>query len=182
MIKQISVTFEFDPETQFVSNLNCFVDGIEKKKPAATRKKKNTELEPEALVIREANRLVFNNKCYLDMALSTEDRIIIKYEKVNNKRIPIIGTDSSFNEEGSGNKVTKAQTTSYRGKVNTVLAEYGETFRIKPYSEGLWELVSNENPDEKTYDTIVEKAEKLDVEITTTDDEKIEIDELTFTL
>lgn len=180
MIKQITVTFEFDPETELVSNLTTFVDGIEKKK--RTTKKAPTKeivMEDEAILIREDNKLVLNNKCAADLDVKPEDRIIIKYEKVGKTRLPIIGSDLSFEEEGSGNKVTKSNTVTYRGKANTVLAEYGTTFKLKEFKPGIFFLESTEP---KTLEQVEEMAENVEPDLLTEDDDTIEIQELTFKL
>lgn len=183
MIKQINVTFEFDSDSGLVSNVHSFVDSVEQKKKTTRKLSKDKEeiIELEAIITREDNKIVFNNKAYNDLELSPESRVIIKYEEVGKKRFPIIGTDISFNEEGSGNKVTKTKTVSYRGKVNTILSEYGTNFKLEPYNDGIWKLVSSDLS-EKTYEEVIDQAENLDVDILTTDDSTIEIDELTFKL
>lgn len=191
MIKNVNVTFTFDTETDTVSNVNCFVDGIEKKKKT-TRKKKDeaVELEDKAILTLESNKIVFNNRAISDMQIEYENRIVIKYEKFGNRRMPIIGKDTSFDEEGSGNKVTKSNTVTYRGKANTVLAEYGTEFELVPYidgpyKEGVWRMVSlNEGivSTPKTLDFQIKDAEKIEPEILTEDDSNFDIDELTFQL
>ena len=198
-MKQVSVTFEFDPTTELVSNLKCFVDGIEKKKTTtrSSKKKEDIVLEDEPIVKLEETKISFNNKCVADMELKWEDRIIIKYEKIKGvkKPVPLIGKDISFDQEGSGNKLTKTNTVAYRGKANTVLAEYGNEFTIQPYlegswanSEGIYKLVPISNvadvncTDDNSYEEIVKEAENIDLTVFTKDNENIEIDEMTFKL
>ena len=41
---------------------------------------------------------------------------------------PIIGREELF--EGSGNRLTKSNTISYRGEQNTILREYGTCFKL----------------------------------------------------
>ena len=145
MIKKVNVSFDFDPETNTVKNVNCFVDGVEKVKKTTTSKKtkdKKEELESTSLITLDSNKLVFNNKAISDMEIEYEDRIVIKYEKIGKENLPIIGKDLAFDEEGSGNKVTKSNSVSYRGKVNTILSEYGTEFELVPYKEGIWRMVS----------------------------------------
>lgn len=183
MVKQVSVTFEFNPETEEISNLSCFVDGVEKKKKTTRSVKKEKEiiLEDQAIITLEANKLVFNNKAVQEMGLLYEDRIIIKYEQPNKnvKPAPIIGKDVDHGEEGSGNKLTKTNTVSYRGNANKILATYGSEFTIKFNRDGLWELVSLNKKEEDVF-TTQSVAENLDVTILTDGDESIEIDEMTF--
>jgi hypothetical protein len=182
MVKQVTVTFEFDPETELVSNVHAFVDGVEKKK-TTTRKAPTKEIimEAEAIIVREDNKLVLNNKCAATLEVKAEDRLVIKYEKIGKKRVPIVGTDLAFGEEGSGNKVTKSNTVTYRGKANTVLAEYGVTFKLEEYKPGIWKLVSDDMPP-KDEEEAQEMAEEVEANLYTQDDDTTEIDELTFKL
>ena len=58
-IKQVTVTFNFNPETLVCDNINTFIDGIEVKKKT-TRKissKKDEVMEDEPLITREQNRI-----------------------------------------------------------------------------------------------------------------------------
>ena len=186
MVKQVTVTFEFDPETEFTSNLKCFVDGVEKKKKTTrTSKPKDIVLENEAIVTLEANKLVFNNKCTVDMELEWQDRVIIKYEKFNGKLNPVVGKDISFDQEGSGNKVTKTNTVAYRGKANTVLAQYGTEFEIAVWKEGIWKLIPKSGGDENlTYKEVVDQVEeKIDITVITDEGTpEIPIEEMSFKL
>jgi len=189
MNKQFTVTFELDEETLNVSKLTCFVDGVEKKKTTtrkASTSKKEIVLEDESIITREDNKLVFNNRAVQEIGLAPEDRVIIKYElNKGSDKFPIIGKDVDWNEEGSGNKVTKTFTVTYRGKVNTILSEYGSTFNIIAHGDGLWKLVAKdapENKNPKTYEELVEDIEKVDFSVLTSDDQDNEIDEMTFKL
>lgn len=187
MNKQVTVTFEFDPTTEITSNLKCFIDGIEKKK-VTTRSQKPKEiiLEDEAIVTLEANKIAFNNRCTAQMGLEWQDRVIVKYEKFANvsKPMPIIGKDLSFDQEGSGNKVTKTNTIAYRGKANTILAQYGTEFTLEFYKDGIWKLITKTGGDDTmTYEKVVEQAEEIDVVVITDEGtEEIPINELGFKL
>lgn len=178
MIKQVVVTFEFDPETELVSNLICIVDGIEKKKKTTPRKKKEEIVEEMAavsLITLEESKLVFNNRAVADLELEYEDRIVIKWEKVGKKLIPVIGKDEAFDEEGTGNKVTKTNTIGYKGKQNAVLAEFGNQFTIEVYKEGIWKLISTTNPN--TSKVVEEKVKQIKpILVKEKEDDGIEID------
>ena len=190
-MKQVIVTFNFDPETEMVSDVKCTVDGIEKKKKT-TKKVKEVieEMSTEALITLESNKLVFNTKAIADMAIEYEDRIVIKWEKEEGKgktMIPIIGKDISFDEEGTGNKVTKSNTVAYKGKSNIVLSEFGSEFKIVPYREGVWKLVSTStngtisNPT-TPLEEVLEEADETETDLLVDTDENTEIDPLTFQL
>lgn len=185
MLKQVTVTFNFDPETEFVSDLTCFVDGVEKKKKTTkSAAKKEVVLEDEAIITLEPTKLIFNNKCVADMGIEYQDRIVIKYEKLNKEKkpTPLIGKDISWDAEGSGNKITKTNTVSYRGNANKVLAEYGTEFTIEPYKEGIWKLVSKDPKTVLAYEDVQEQAEEVDIPVFVDDDDMSEIGEISFKL
>lgn len=185
MVKQVVVSFEFDPETELVSNIQCVIDGIEKKKKT-TRKKAEVveEMAKEALITLEAAKLSFNNKVVADMGLEYEDRIVIKWEKKGKTLFPIIGKDSAFDEEGAGNKITKSNTIGYKGKQNAVLAEFGSIFTIEPYKEGTWKLISTTSPiTSKTLEETVKAVSKVEPILITEDgDNDIPIELTSFIL
>ena len=189
MTKQVSVTFEWDGET--ASNLTCFIDGIEKKKKTTrtTKKKEDEVLADKDIITLEENKLVFNNRCVDTMELEWKDRVVIKYEKFSKEKgakpMPIIGKDVSFDEEGSGNQVTKANGISYRGKANTILREYGDEFTLEVHKGDIWKLVSTSGGNENlTYEETVDKAEEIDITVLTDEGhgEDKKIDEMTFKL
>jgi len=190
MIRQVTVTFNFDPNDEIpVSDLTCWIDGVEKKKKTTRSVKtevKNEVLENEAIIKLEASKISFNNKAVADMGLKYQDKIIIKYKVINGskKPLPLIGTDEAFDEEGSGNKLTKTNTLSYRGKANTILSEYGTEFTIEEYSDGIWKLVStNKKKEPSTYEEVEKEADDLDITILTdNEDDTDEISEMTYIL
>lgn len=187
MVKQVTVTFEFDPAEELVSNLKCFVDGVEKKKTTTRSSKKKEEpvMEDEAIITLDPGKLILNNKAVADMELAYQDRVIIKYEKVKGSKllIPTIAKD-----EEAGNKLTKTNTVAYKGNQNKILAEFGTEFGIEPYQGDIWRLVPKnagkkpivEVSKEDTYEDVIAAAEEIDLTIITEDDENIEIDEMMF--
>jgi hypothetical protein len=187
MNKQIMVTFNYNSDTDTVSDVKCIIDGIEKKKRTTKKVKDIVEDNSDPLITLEANKLVFNNNAILQMNLAYEDRVIIKYEKKNNKIFPIIGKDLSFDEEGSGNKVTKSYTVGYRGNANTILSEYGTEFTIEEYKEGIWKLISTDNnlTNDKVTDSIeilIEKADNVEADLLIEGDENYKIDDFNFVI
>ncbi|MGV8961921.1 MAG: hypothetical protein ACOH2V_00890 [Candidatus Saccharimonadaceae bacterium] len=190
MIKNVVVTFEFDTETDTVTKVNCSVDGVEKKKRTTTKKSAVVEeMANTPLITLEATKLVFNSKSIADMEIEYEDRIVIKWEMQDKtKLIPIIGKDSAFDEEGSGNKITKTNTVGYRGKQNVVLAELGSEFTIEPfvtkkYPEGIWKLISTINPNaSKSLEETIKKVARVEPILIVSEGEDKKIDEMTFNL
>jgi hypothetical protein len=188
MTKQIIVTFDFDSETNSVSNVQCTVDGVEKKK-RTTKKKSEVEEEmaAEAVITLEPNKLVFNNKAAADLDIKYEDRIIIKWtpNKKTKKLYPVIGKDVAFDEEGSGNKVTKSNTITYKGKSNTMLAELGTSFTLINGDNGIFELSplnGSINNAPQSLEETIEVAELVEPDLLVDLDETTEIDEIKFKL
>ena len=186
MIKQVNVTFDFDMETETVSNIKCSVDGTEGKKKTTTTKKVKDIVEDtstESLISLEASKLTFNGKAIAEMAIEYEDRIVIKWIKEGKGMIPVIGKDLAFGEEGTGNKVTKSNSIAYKGKSNTVLAEKGSEFKILPYKEGIFKLISTaENTESIELDAVIEIGEATEPELIVESDEITPIEELGFVL
>lgn len=145
MIKKVSVTFDFDIETEAIENLECVVgEAIAKaakprKAPAAKKPKEDDEDEPKVRL--ESNKLLLNSKAADALGVVYGHRIILKYTVEGDRRIPMIGTDEAWDEEGNGNKVTKANTVPYRGNQNTILAEYGTEFDIELSEGGIFKLL-----------------------------------------
>lgn len=186
MIKQITVTFDFNSETEEVSNVK--VVGSSEKKKATTKKIKDvaTDNATDSIITLEPNKLIFNSKAISEMEIEYEDRIVIKWEKEGKKMIPIIGKDLAFDEEGSGNKVTKSNSIAYKGKANAVLSELGTEFSIVAYRDGIWKLVATEegavNAENLSLEQVIESAENVEPELIVEGDEDTEIDELQFKL
>jgi hypothetical protein len=177
MVKNVIVSFDFDSETETITNVQCTVGGVEKKKRASRKKEPvEEELAAQSIITLEPTKLVFNNRAVLDMELTHEDRVFIKWEKYKKTLIPIIGKDDE-----SGNKLTKTNTVGYKGKQNAVLAEHGTVFTIEPYSENTWRLLSIDGEQISKVVQETEKVTKIEP-ILNIDDDTSEIDSFKFTL
>ena len=149
--------------------------------PKSTSKKElaNTG-EPELVLL--------DNKCMLTqsaielLGVSPGDQIDIKYEKQGNLLVPVIGSNTNFGTK-SGNKLSKSNTVSCRGKVNEELSKYGTKFKLKehPSKPGIY-FLTNENtvsdtnnediefPDDTTEDDLMsldldDLADSIDFEL-----------------
>lgn len=184
MIKQINVTFEFDPETETVSNLECSIDGVEKKK---TRKKSEviTEMAAEAILTLEEKKLIFNNKAIADMNISAGDRIDIVWEAKDKKSKLMVPKIIVSDEDGTGNKLTKSGTIAYKGKQNVVLSEFGSEFTVALRKDGAWDLIPTKNStikESSSLEEAIETAEEINADLITDDDDELELDNLAFSL
>jgi len=184
MIKQINVTFEFDTETEEVSKMKCSIDGVEKKK---TRKKSEVieEMADTALLTLEEKKLVFNNKAIADMNISAGDRVDIVWEAKDKKSKTMVPKIIVSDEDGTGNKLTKAGTIAYKGKQNAVLAEFGSEFTVELRKDGAWNLIPTSGSITTTTSSLeesIESAEEINADLITDDEDELELDNIAFTL
>ena len=135
MIVKMICTFDFNPETNKYTPIGS--PEIVKDTPKKYQKTDETA-KPQIVLL--------NNKYQLNQAasdllnVSPGDHIHICYNNLPdnpNVKVPIIGCNKYWHND-LGNKLTKSLTVSYRGVANTVLAEYGSTFTLIPYKEGLF--------------------------------------------
>lgn len=144
-----------------------------KVKKSSTKKTKKVKEESSIpQLILEDNKYTLNSAAVELMNVSPDDRIDIKYEKNKGVFTPIIGKDDVFGT-ANGNRLTKSNTVSYRGKAREKLAEYGNVFEIKPHSEkeGLFILVSNKEQEVLPASEDIVLPEDDDVSIDLTDDD-----------
>lgn len=155
MIQQFKVmfTYEQDDETGEVKVINREVvnDDLPKaKKKTSTPKKSKADENPEPELILEDNKYSLNTAAVELLGVEADDRIDIKFEKRDKVRVPVIGCNTAFGTQG-GNRLTKSNTVSYRGKNHEALEEYGTVFSFKETDkEGIFELIGNKPiPEEK---------------------------------
>ena len=184
MIKQVSITFDFNTETEEISNVKTV--GSVEKKTRTTKKVADVieEMASEPIITLDPNKLIFNNKAVADLELEYEDRVVLEWKKEGKSKVmvPTIRKDDE-----AGNKVTKTNTVVCKGKANTVLAERGTEFTIVPFgdTEGIWKLVSTSGgtiEETSTLEEAIEQAEETEPELLVDTDEITEIDELKFKL
>lgn len=195
MIKNFTFTFDFNTETEVVSNVK-FVGASEKKK-TTTKPAKNNQLKDlniddnKSIVYREDNRLTLTNAALKNLGVEDEDdiRISVEYINENDKMIPVISVGDK------GNKLNKkANTVAFRGKQNEVLEEFGTEFKLEEYKDGFFKLINSENkensnevlekelPDDLVKELNKEKPFDLELDLLTETDEIYNIDEIEFTL
>jgi hypothetical protein len=165
------VVFDYDTETKAFIPISQKLVGEssapEKKKATTTKKTKESQGENPGL-IREDGKLILSEEAVKLLGIAPDDKVFIGYDKVGSVFKPFIGTD-----EKKGNKLTKTNTVSYRGKSNEELAVYGSTFKLSPgkhdgtfYLEGEKEL-KVETPegievDEESISEDIDMSLKLD--------------------
>ena len=150
---KVLFTYEQDDETGEVKVINREVvnDDLPKpKKKTSAPKKSKADENPEPELTLEDNKYCLNTAAVELLGVEAEDRIDIKFEKRDKVRVPVIGCNTAFGTQG-GNRLTKSNTVSYRGKNHDLLEEYGTIFSFKETDkEGIFELIGDKPiPEEK---------------------------------
>lgn len=168
MIQKFKVlfTYEQDDETGEVKVINREVinDDLPKAKKKTSSTKKSTKDEnPEPELILEDNKYSLNTAAIELLGVEADDRLDIKFEKRDKARVPVIGCNTAFGTQG-GNKLTKSNTVSFRGKNHDLLEEYGTVFSLKETDkEGIFELIGDKPiPEEKEDDNVKVVDEELE--------------------
>lgn len=161
MIQRFKVlfTYEQDDETGEIKVIDreAVNDDLPKAKKTSSSKKstKKADENPEPELILEDNKYTLNTAAVELLGVEADDRLDIKFEKRDKVRIPVIGCNTAFGTQG-GNRLTKSNTVSYRGKNHDLLEEYGTVFSFKETDkEGIFELVGDKPlPEEKVDENV----------------------------
>lgn len=136
------IIFDYDPETNEYTPIKQEIieegENLLKKKSSSKSTIKD-DGSTEAEVILEDNKIVLNSKAVELLGAEWEDRISVRYEKIEDHLVPVIGKDDTFGCKG-GNKLTKSKTISYRGKANAELSRFGSTFTMTELRDGIFAL------------------------------------------
>lgn len=138
MIVKLLCTFDYNPETNEYTPIgDPEVVKSSKKQPV-----KEESSEPQLSLLD--NKYSLNSAALDLLGVTAGDKIDIKYQIIDNINYPIIGSSTSW-KSTSGNKLTKSNTVSYRGKANEMLSTFGDEFDFTPWTghEGLFILIGN---------------------------------------
>lgn len=117
-----SIKFNFDPETEKISNLE-----VEKIKTI-------DEQIDGAVISIEDNKLRLSKDAVNLLNIKAGDRISINYYTVSpEETFPVIAESSKFTDSDNGNKITKSNTISFRGEQRKTLLRYGNLFKLEPF-------------------------------------------------
>ncbi len=138
LLINLELTLEYNPDTETVSIVNQ-----KSVKTKTSIPKVNTDNNPIPTLTLLHNKYELNSAAVSLLGIpdpsTTEVRLDIRYRTIHGKSIPIIGQLETFGS-GTGNKVTKGYTVSFRGKANELLSKYGNNFILENYQEGLFIL------------------------------------------
>lgn len=144
---KVLFTYEQDDETGEVKVVNREVvnDDLPKAKKTSSPKKstKKADENPNPELVLEDNKYCLNTAAVELLGVEVDDRLDIKFEKRDKVRVPVIGCNTAFGTQG-GNRLTKSNTVSYRGKNHDLLEEFGTVFSFKETDkDGIFELVGD---------------------------------------
>lgn len=121
----IEIILNFDPDTDKVKLVSQrIIDDTIKK--VSKKKTIKSEIDNPG-IIREDGKLILSEEAISLLNAQPDDKIFIGYDKFGSSFKPFIGIDDK-----KGNKLTKSNTVSYRGKSNVELAYYGSEFKLVP--------------------------------------------------
>lgn len=163
------VTFEFDETTKSISNLKC--EEIKSSKP-----KVNSNGQP--IIEVGENKLIISPEAAALIGATAGDRISIAYsQKSNEITIPLIGKSEMFADKDAGNKLTKSNTVSFKGKQRTMLLQYGSIFKLEQSTrDQVFDLIAVTEDSSTELASEELKEETLDLDITNFE----ELDKLPF--
>lgn len=166
------ISFEFDEVRKTVRNLKCELIKEE-------HLEVNSNGKP--IVEVEENKLLLSPEVIQLLGISPGDRVSINYTQLSNElTMPLIARSEKFADREAGNKLTKSNTVSFKGKQRTLLLEYGSIFTLKESNTpGVYYLtsISDDNSTELASSDLSKETEEI-----TEDDfmEYEEIDKLPF--
>lgn len=140
MIIDLLLTLDYDPESKTVSIVKQKVASEKESSPKKkTTKKKKDDGSSEPIIYLEENKLTFNNKATELLGLEPDERVSIIYQNEDGLLFPVIAKDETLGCEG-GNRFTKSQSVSCRGKANEKLREFGNEFILSDLGQGLFKM------------------------------------------
>ena len=133
----------------------------------------------DPIIVRDANKLTFNQAALDLMQVKVGDSISIKYRTENGKEIPLIGKDQYF-LNAIGNKITKKGTISFRGDMNKNLSLFGSTFNlVESKDKGIFFMKGDLNTVEVP-DEIIDINKELDMSSLNEEDLSLDDTDLSF--
>jgi hypothetical protein len=169
---KMELEFWYDPETNEYEPISNKVINDQKESKAPSKKKDDGSTDP--IVTLEDNKFVLNSRAVELLNAQWEDRLSIQYRDVDGKKnVPVIAKDETLGTH-SGNKLTKSNTVSCRGKANERLSKYGDTFILEEIGESkTFKMIGNVEPQSYVkVDKIIKVTESDDVH--TIDSEDLE--------
>ena len=187
---KLDILFHYEVNEQtgeivFIGKEEITVDTATSTKRQSTKVAK-VENSTDPLITLDSNKLILTVGAVDMLNVCPDCRVDIKYKKEGKTSVPVIGTDAAFGTKG-GNKLTKANTVSFRGAANEKLAEYGTTFKIEPTEDnGIFYLIGDKMNKPVDEEDAVDIESELDLDalesLDITEDDGVELEKFDFTL
>ena len=149
-------------------------DSIKKPRSSSSSSSKSKIVEnPNPILTLEENKYCLTTGAVDLLGVEPGDKIDIKFQKIGKQTIPVIGSDEVFGTKG-GNKLTKTNTVSCRGKANEELSAFGTEFELEahPNKAGLFILRGENTPNvTPKKEATPEPEDDLDIEDVVNDEE-----------
>lgn len=158
----INVSFDFNPETNEVSNVKVVGGSIAKVKAPTKPKAKNTKVESDYIRFNGSS-LKLGNAILEQLGSSVGERLCVRFKESK----VIVARPDVLGEDGGGNLVSAGMTVACRGKVGTMISELGTEFSWVLEGDGYMVLTSTFMPSNE--DPIEEKINQLDTTHFTSD-------------
>lgn len=144
------ISFDFDEITGTVTNMKVNKsDGV--KIRGGFNASPNVQPTDVPDIVVEENRLLISPSALATMDVKADDRISIQYWNEGiGSAFPIIGKAQVFTSKLDGNRVSKTGTVSFRGEKRATLLEFGDSFNLEPFKEGIWKLIPTTEKDSES--------------------------------
>lgn len=154
--------------TQELDVTTLIVGALGKKTTTVKKKSSSSKIEENdtPIVRLEENKYILTSGAIAALdAEPGETRLVIRFQKIGDFTIPVIGTNETFGIK-SGNKLTLSGSVSCRGKANEELADFGNEFILvkHPSAEGMFIMTQDGTIPEGDYTISKKKATKKEVE------------------
>lgn len=149
----LRVSFDFDVTSEIVTNV----------KVVDIPSKYDTISIP--IVELGNNKLIVSPKAISLMSVNYGDRIAVNYMQESNElTFPVIGKAEVFADPAAGSKLSKINTISFKGIQRTMLARYGQLFKIGEYKPGMFKMTPiNESDLAQTDPNLIDETNDLNL-------------------
>lgn len=151
--------FTFNTTTGEFSVANTETGEVKSVTTKVTKKRVKKEESSIPELVLEENKYILNTAAITLLGVEAGDKLDIQYQNIDSKIVPVIGKEEVFG--GTGNKLTKSNTVTYKGAKHEELIKYGTEFTITthPSRDDVFVLKGNKEQSEP-----IEEIKGLDLD------------------